>query len=326
MRKLYISNSHNPYFNLAFEEHLVKNASVDDEIYYLWQNDQTVVIGRNQNPWKECNIEKLHQDGGRLVRRLSGGGAVFHDLGNLNFTIIRSEQENRVNENVQMIIDMLKPYNIEAHFSGKNDILVNEHKISGNAFIVEDGKLCHHGTLLINADLNRLSDYLRPSELKLQSKGIDSVRARVKNLTDFNGDIQVNHMIYSLVDVFGFYVNDVELVDEDGFAFIKDDILRYESWEWNFGSSPKFDISFSERFDFGEIELGFNINDGIIKDVSINTDINDVIFGLQIKELLKDQFFRKDCIKKAFHKINISRTIKDSDIDLLEKWIDMWDI
>jgi len=202
LHKIYVSKSNNPYFNLAFEEYLVKNAKTEDQIYYLWQNDNTVVIGRNQNPWKECAWEKLEEDGGKLVRRLSGGGAVFHDLGNLNFTIIRKDEELQIERNIGLITKALDKFAIEAYFTGKNDMVVEGYKISGNAFVEEEGILCHHGTMLIDADLTKLGNYLKASELKLKSKGIDSVVARVKNLKEFNSEITVEKIIKSFIDEF----------------------------------------------------------------------------------------------------------------------------
>lgn len=142
MRKIYLSDSVDPYFNLALEEYLFYNTNPADQVLYLWQNYNTVVIGRNQNPWKECNLAELEKAGGKLVRRLSGGGAVYHDLGNLNFSFVSNFEKNKIRKNIEMIICVLRTHNIEAVFTGKNDIQVGPYKVCGNAYFEGNNMLC----------------------------------------------------------------------------------------------------------------------------------------------------------------------------------------
>jgi len=301
--KVYISKSNNPYFNLAFEEYLVHHADSDGQILFLWQNQNTVVIGRNQNPWKECDLEALEAQQGKLVRRNSGGGAVYHDLGNLNFTFISAYSEKKVEENVAFMIRALAANDIEAVFSGKNDILVQGYKVSGNAFFVEEDILCHHGTLLIDSNLQKLNSFLTVSEQKLRSKGIDSVKDRVKNLKALNAAITVENLTASLANVFASNDKDalIEGVDErileNNFAG-REDLLerieRFESWDWNFGSSPEFNIQFSERFSWGEVQLYFVIKDGYIVETEVNSDALDVHLPYKINQCLKNRPFDYD--------------------------------
>jgi len=301
--KVYLSRSNNPYFNLAFEEYLVHNADKNEQVLFLWQNQNTVVIGRNQNPWKECNLQELNLQQGKLVRRLSGGGAVYHDLGNLNFTFISSFSEKRVEENIGIIISALASNGIDAVFSGKNDILVQGYKVSGNAFFVENDILCHHGTLLIDSHLEKLNSFLTVSEQKLRSKGIDSVKARVKNLKELNEAITVETLIHSLTSVFVPDGKDsvIEWVNEDcmenQFTNRKDlqeRIKGFESWDWNFGSSPEFNLHVSERFSWGEVDLYLIVKDGFVVDAEITTDALDIDLPYKIKNVIKNRKFDYD--------------------------------
>lgn len=301
MYKVFLSQSHNPYFNLAFEEYLVRNAEKNEQILYLWQNQNTVVIGRNQNPWKECNLQELSFQQGKLVRRLSGGGAVYHDLGNLNFTFISPFSEKKVEQNISVIINALASTGIDAVFSGKNDILVQGNKVSGNAFFVEGNILCHHGTLLIDSNLEKLNSFLTVSEQKLRSKGIDSVKARVKNLKELNPEIKVEYLIHSLTGKFVPEGEDsvIEWVNEDFVEHEKSKDLQermrgFESWDWNFGSSPEFDLHVSKRFSWGEVDLFLIVKDGYIVDAEITTDALDIALPQKIKAAIKNKKYDYD--------------------------------
>jgi lipoate-protein ligase A len=158
--KLVYSDSYNPFFNLSLEEHLFQNIKEDEVIFYLWQNAHTVVIGRNQNPYRECNLREFEADRGKLARRMSGGGAVYHDLGNLNFTFILPKREFNLIKQFEVIIKALKRIGITAYISGRNDLLVNEKKFSGNAFYHTDKTSLHHGTILIDVCPEKIQKYL----------------------------------------------------------------------------------------------------------------------------------------------------------------------
>ena len=191
-----------PYENLALERHLLERVEAGACVLYLWQNENTVVIGRNQNPWAECRTALLAEEGGHLARRLSGGGAVFHDLGNLNFTFLVQKPDYDVDRQTQVLLRACRSLGVPAERSGRNDLLAQGRKFSGHAFYAHEGRCYHHGTLLVAADLERMGRYLRPSAAKLRSKGVPSVRARVANLREFLPGLGVEDMAEQLEQAF----------------------------------------------------------------------------------------------------------------------------
>ena len=178
------SDQVNPYKNLAVEEYLLLHCEDKECILYLWQNQNTVVIGRNQNAWKECKVTKLEEENGHLARRLSGGGAVYHDLGNLNFTFLVNKDEYSLEKQLQVIINAMGRLGLKAEKSGRNDILIDGKKFSGNAFYEQEKHCYHHGTIMVDVNKEILSRYLTVSKDKLKSKGVDSVKSRVTNLVE----------------------------------------------------------------------------------------------------------------------------------------------
>ena len=191
-----------PHRNLALEEYLTDTVGEDTCILYLWQNRHTVVIGRNQNAWQECRTTELSLDGGTLARRLSGGGAVYHDLGNLNFTFSLREADYDLRRQQSVIVEACRLLGIPAEISGRNDILTNGCKFSGNSFYSHAGCAFHNGTLLVNVDMANLGKYLTPSKTKLESKGVASVRSRVINLTELKPDLTIDAMATAMVKAF----------------------------------------------------------------------------------------------------------------------------
>ena len=194
------SRSFDPYENLALEEALLSRVGEGELILYLWQNEGTVVIGRNQNPWKECRTALLAEEGGHLARRLSGGGAVFHDRGNLNFTFLMNEADYDLPRQLTVLERACRSLGIPAQRSGRNDLLAEGRKFSGNAFYKHAGKAYHHGTLMLDVDMERVSRYLSPSKAKLAAKGVDSVRSRVVNLREFVPELTIDRLADALVD------------------------------------------------------------------------------------------------------------------------------
>ena len=188
-----------PYENLALEEALLNRVGEGELILYLWQNERTVVIGKNQNPWKECRTALLAEEGGHLARRLSGGGAVFHDLGNQNFTFLMPAQDYDLPRQLTVIQRACRSLGIPAERSGRNDLLADGRKFSGNAFYKHNGKAYHHGTLMVDVDLDRVQRYLSPSKAKLAAKGVESVRSRVVNLREFVPTLTVEQLADALI-------------------------------------------------------------------------------------------------------------------------------
>jgi len=297
--KVYLSESFDPKFNLSIEEWLMDCSEPDEVILFLWQNENTIVIGRNQNPYKECDVKKLKEDDVCLIRRLSGGGAVYHDLGNLNFTFISSDNNYDVENNLKVIIDAIDKFGIKSCFNGRNDLLANERKFSGNAFISDKGKSCHHGTLLMDVDLDKLSRYLTVSPLKLQSKGIESVLSRVVNLKEICPQMTIESLKTALITSFNeFYNTETKIIilNENGIDVAKY-VEKYNSWEWNYSESPDFSIVLENKFDWGIFEINLELSDGKITNCKIFTDSIELEdFKILEKSLINVQFKRSEIL------------------------------
>lgn len=291
------SRQTDPHYNLALEETLLTNAD-DAAILYLWQNQSTVVIGRNQNPWKECRTALLQQEGGHLLRRLSGGGAVFHDLGNLNFTFLMPQSCYDLDRQLEVICSAVRSFGIEAQRSGRNDILAQGRKFSGNAFYKNGKAAYHHGTILIDADLNKLSRYLNPSRAKLAAKGVDSVRSRVGNLRELEPAITVESMKAALSTSFSTFcdspVEKMEISPDPAL------LERYRSWEWNFGRKLPFTFEWEDRLSFGCIRIEAAVEHGIIRRASVYTDAMDWQLPARLEAALTGSRLERDTlIQKA---------------------------
>ncbi|WP_350238978.1 lipoate--protein ligase A [Pectobacterium colocasium] len=280
--RLLISDSYDPWFNLAVEECIFRQMPTMQRVLFLWRNAETVVIGRAQNPWKECNTRRMEEDGIKLARRSSGGGAVFHDLGNTCFTFMAGKPEYDKSVSTQIVLDALSALGLKASASGRNDLVVETadgvRKVSGSAYRETKDRGFHHGTLLLNADLSRLADYLNPDVKKLQAKGITSVRSRVANLVELLPS--VNHQIISQAVTQAFFTYfgeqcEPEIIspsahpDLPGFS---EQFARQSSWEWNFGQAPAFSHLLDNRFTWGGIELHFDVERGVIVRAQIYTD------------------------------------------------------
>ncbi len=290
----------NPYLNLATEEYLFKNLPKDTLILYLWQNENTVVIGKNQNPWAECNCELLKNENGLVARRLSGGGAVFHDLGNLNFTFIASEENFDIKQNFEIIKTACNLCKIEAEISGRNDILVNGKKFSGNAFYHSAGKAYHHGTLLLNVDSEKLARYLTPNTEKLKAKGVKSVKSRTVNLCDIVPDLTTEKMQNAIITAAENLLNlKAEKLKEIPENDIKKTADLFGSWDFVFGNSLPFNLTVSKRLEFGVCELNLNLKNGKISEVKFFTDALDETLSERLENCLLGCEFSYENIKKC---------------------------
>ena len=288
-----------PYQNLAVEEYLLLHCGENECILYLWQNRNTIVIGRNQNAWKECLVRKLEEENGFLVRRLSGGGAVYHDLGNLNFTFLERKPNYDLNKQLDVILRAVQKLGVHAEKSGRNDILVDGHKFSGNAFY-EQGDYCyHHGTLMVNVNLSELSRYLTVSKEKLQSKGVDSVRARVANLSEYAPDMTVDllreKLLEAFEEVYGLKAQTKKVEDLDAEDIAKK-TEKFASWDWIFGKKLDFQYELSTRFTWGQVALQFKVKNGKIEDMNVFSDSMKPGLMQQIKEYLQNIRYDKHAI------------------------------
>ena len=288
-----------PYQNLAMEEYLLLHCDKEECILYLWQNRNTVVIGRNQNAWKECLVSKLEEENGYPVRRLSGGGAVYHDLGNLNFTFLVRKENYDVDKQLSVILEAVKKLGIRAEKSGRNDILIDGHKFSGNAFY-EQGDCCyHHGTLMVNVNMGELSRYLTVSKDKLQSMGVDSVRARVANLTEYAPELTVDELKQKLLEafeeVYGLKANILKMDDLDA-EEVAERTKKFASWDWIFGRKLDFQYELSNRFPWGQITLQIKVKNGRIEDMNVYSDAMKQDLMPEIKRYLKNIRYDKNAI------------------------------
>ena len=313
---VYKEASVNPYHNIATEKRLLEKVQPGQCILYLWQNKNTVVIGRNQNPWVECRTTMLQEDGGFLARRLSGGGAVFHDLGNLNFTFLVAEEDYNLDKQLSVIEKACSYAGITATRSGRNDVLAEGCKFSGNAFYHSQGKAYHHGTLLVDVDMPNLGKYLTPSKSKLEAKGVASVRSRVINLRELSPALTVElmaaYMEKAFSDVYGGKPEALEL-DLGDFQLI--DIYKKElsDWNWLYGQKLPFSFECSGRFSWGGITLQLQLSSGHIEAVQVFTDAMDWSLGEVIENALSACPFTLtamcDAIKNAFGDTEVSRDL-----------------
>ncbi len=296
---LYESPSFDPYYNLAMEQYLLETVREGQCVLYLWQNEHTVVIGRNQNPWKECKTTLLYEEGGHLARRLSGGGAVYHDLGNLNFTFLMPQTDYDLDQQLAVIQAAVEAFGIKTQRSGRNDVLAEGRKFSGNAFYKNGKQAYHHGTLLVDVDKEKLGRYLSPSKAKLQAKGVDSVRSRVVNLRELNAEITIDGMKQGLKTAFSrvwsLPLQRLDLADPDQVEKISQ---RNRSWEWNFGQKLPFTYSSEDRFPWGSIEVMVQVERGVIHQIKVYSDAMDWSVAPQLEQALLKCRFEKTAIEE----------------------------
>ncbi len=272
--QIYLSRCQDPYTNLAFENWLFQNKVTDQPILYLWQNKPCVIIGRAQNPWLECHLSELEKDGLEVIRRQSGGGTVYHDLGNLNYTFLCPNSQYDKAKNLKTIIDGLALLKIHASISPRNDIMVNDlnnepRKISGCAFRETKHKSFHHGTLLINADTSSLSRYLHhKQDSTINAKGVTSVRSKVTNLSEINNikdtSLYESALIKAFCQNFNATNSNVKQISQSEILALNDiseEIKILRSKEWCFGKTLPFEQTISIK----NMKLQLSIRKGYIE-------------------------------------------------------------
>ena len=306
--KIYLSESTDPWFNLATEDWLFHDNVDCDHILFLWRNAETVVIGRSQNPWVECHLEKMEADGVKLARRQSGGGAVFHDLGNTNFTFISRKSSYDKARNIRIVIAALAQLGIQACAEGRNDLVVSRQgqsrKISGSAFKEKADRAFHHGTLLINANLIRLQEYLHPNKKKMAAKGIQSIRSRVANLVEFNEALDHETVVATLSQCFmqeyGVAVQP-ELLSVSSlrhYTELNERVESLQSWQWLYGETLPFTHQLEQRFDWGMVDIRLQVEAGLITQAQVFSDslVPDFIAALQTK--LADCYYQAEALSE----------------------------
>ena len=292
LHSLYVIHSRqtDPRHNLALEELLLHRVKPGECILYLWQNQHTVVIGRNQHAENECRIQALEADGGHLVRRLSGGGAVYHDLGNLNFTFLVTGEDYDVAKQTETILRAVQLVGIHAEKNGRNDLTVDGQKFSGHAYYRTGNQCYHHGTLMVAVDMAPLEKYLNVSPLKLQAKGVQSVRSRVANLRDFRPELTIQELEEALEtafsQVYGLPVQSLRYEDLDQQALAEGQ-ARFSRPKWIYGDSRPMAVSREARFDWGLLRLDYDQQDGVITQAALWSDGLDADFLSQVPQLIQ---------------------------------------
>ncbi|MCP1157552.1 lipoate--protein ligase [Bacillus infantis] len=302
-----------PRINLAIEEYALKNLDIDQESYLLFYiNEPSIIIGKNQNTIEEINTEYVEKNGIHVVRRLSGGGAVYHDLGNLNFSFITKDDGDSFHnfrKFTEPVVEALKKMGVAAELSGRNDLTAEGRKISGNAQFATRGRMFSHGTLLFDSEIDSVVSALKVRKDKIESKGIKSIRSRVANISEFLEEKVSTEQFRStlLKNIFGDLdeIPEYVLTEEDWGKIHQLSKERYQNWDWNYGKSPKFNLQHSHRFPVGQIDVRLDVNKGIIGNCKIFGDFFGVGDVAVIEEKLSGLRYEKAAIEEALADINI---------------------
>ncbi|MBK5459822.1 MULTISPECIES: lipoate--protein ligase [unclassified Peribacillus] len=301
-----------PQINLAIEEYALKHLNIDETYLLFYINRPSIIIGRNQNTIEEINADYVEDNGITVVRRLSGGGAVYHDLGNLNFSFITKDDGDSFHnfkKFTQPVVETLEKLGIHAELSGRNDILAEGKKISGNAMFSTKGRMFSHGTLLFQSEMDHIVSALKVKKDKIESKGIKSIRSRVGNIADFlKKPMTVEEFrSFLLKNIFkdSGEVTEYVLTEEDWDKIHKISEERYQNWEWNYGKSPKFNLQNSHRFPAGSVDIRLEVNRGIIENCKIYGDFFGVGEVIDIEQKLTGTRYEKESISSVLVEIDV---------------------
>ena len=319
-----------PYINLAIEEYVLNNFGEEDTYLLFYVNRPSIIIGRNQNTVEEINTKYVEDNNIKVVRRLSGGGAVYHDEGVLNFSFITKDDGDSFHNFAKFtepVVEALRVLDVPAALEGRNDLVVKGKKFSGNAMFTTKGRMFSHGTLMLDSEIEEVVSSLNVSEEKIKSKGIKSIRSRVTNIADhledsISMDAFKEHLLKQIFDVED--IKDVpryELTDEDWENIHKISEERYQKWEWNYGKSPKFDFKKSHKFPAGLVDVRMNVSKGIIKDCKIYGDF----FGMGEVKVIEDKLigtqYRRQALEEALADVDVphylGKITKDEFINLV---------
>ena len=307
----YIKNtSTNPYYNMAFDEYCLESLSIDEPVFFLWQNRPAVIVGFNQEVNTEVNLDYLKENGIDLVRRVTGGGAVYHDLGNLNYTIVGGSEdlERDYPEYASIMAKALQKLGVPATLSGRNDILVEGRKVSGFAKRVCKNRLMVHGTLMYNVDVDVLTKVLNPSNTKLQSKGIASVRSRVANLCEYLPNVpDIQTFSKQLEEILSHHYQDTEYqLSEEDLANIQQlTDKKFATWEWNYGRSPKATLTHSARLACGTVEIHLTLAENRISSCRFGGDFLGNLPATDLESALIEIIYDTENIRKRLSSFTI---------------------
>lgn len=303
-----------PYINLALEEYVLRNFGEEDTYLLFYINEPSIIIGKNQNSIEEINRDYVEQNGIKVVRRLSGGGAVYHDEGNLNFSFITKDDGNSFHNFAKFTEPVIKALNklgVPAELIGRNDLLVNGRKISGNAQFVTKGRMFSHGTLMFDSEIEHVVEALNVSKEKIESKGIKSIRSRVANISEFLEEKMTIDEFKQFILKSIFNVDNVRdvpkyvLTDEDWKKVHDISKKRYQQWEWNYGKSPAYNVKARHKFPSGLLDVRLDVQNGIIKNCKIYGDFFGIGDVNEIEKALIGVRHHREDVKKALQSLNI---------------------
>ncbi|MBT2259090.1 lipoate--protein ligase [Priestia megaterium] len=311
---LFIDNQKNydPRINLAIEEYALKHLDINETYLLFYINEPSIIIGKNQNTIEEINTKYVENQQIHVVRRLSGGGAVYHDKGNLNFSFITKDDGNSFHnfkKFTEPVVEALKKLGVNAELSGRNDLMAEGRKISGNAQFSTKGRMFSHGTLLFDSEIENVVSALKVKKDKIESKGIKSIRNRVANISEF---LEQKVTVEEFREMLLRYIFDGEeniteykLTEKDWETIHQISKERYQSWDWNYGKSPKFNLQHSHRFPVGQIDVRLEVNKGKIDACTIYGDFFGVGDVQEVQEKLTGVRYEKASIEQALEDIDI---------------------
>lgn len=317
----FISNNNitDPTLNLAMEEYVLKNMPKDDSYFLFYINRPSIIIGKNQNTIEEVNQSYIDEQGIDVVRRISGGGAVYHDTGNLNFSFVTDDDGNSFHnfqKFTEPIVEALKSLGVDANLSGRNDIQVGEAKISGNAMVKVKDRMFSHGTLMLNSELDEVQNALKVNPAKIKSKGIKSVRSRVANISEFLDEpIDIDKFKEIILkSIFGeTQVEEYKLTDEDWRKIEKLSNEKYRTWEWNYGRNPKYNFEREEKFEKGFVQIKLDVKKGRIEHAKIFGDFFGEGDITELENALEGTMHEFDSIEEALSNYDIYHYFGDID-------------
>ncbi|WP_156285975.1 lipoate--protein ligase [Oceanivirga salmonicida] len=324
--KYIINESNDTQFNIALEEYAFKKLLNEDMIFILWINKPSIIVGRHQNTIEEINAEYVRENNIEVVRRISGGGAVYHDYNNLNYTIITNEVKDKIFDFKSFsipVIKTLESLGVEAKFTGRNDLEIDGKKICGNAQAYINGRIMHHGCLLFDVDLSVLASALKVSKDKIESKGVKSVRARVTNIVNelpekidvikFR-DLLLDYMKkeYPQISEYVFSEKEIEEIK-------KAREEKFANWDWNYGKSPEYNIKRSNKFEKGKIEIYANIIDSNIQNIKIYGDFFGIEDVKAVEDVLRGIKYERESVRNALSSIDLSRYFAGISLDEIVK-------
>ena len=312
--KYIVNTSNDPAYNIALEAYAFRELVNEDELFILWINRPAIIVGKHQNTIQEINKEYTDAHGIKVVRRLSGGGAVYHDLNNLNYTIISKEDENKAFDFKSFstpVINTLAQLGVKAEFTGRNDLEIDGKKFCGNAQAYINGRIMHHGCLLFDVDLSVLANALKVSKDKFESKGVKSVRARVTNIIDelpekitveeFR-DLLLDYMKKEYPEMTEYVFSDEELAEINR---IKE--TKFGTWDWNYGKSPEYNVRRGTKFPSGKVEIFANVIESKIQDIKIYGDFFGIEDVAAVEDVLRGVKYEREDVLKALQTINLGR-------------------